>query len=745
MTTGECRAVKNSRTRQRASRPIGHSPAPHFSHSSFEWVRDGLNSRLRVMSLWRATVGAKPSIPPKPEKDDDWETDPDFVNDVSEKASRWGAKTVEGSGHQEHFNMGKLRQEALITEKIQQENKLDQMPKASEGYGGKFGVMTDRMDKAAVSFDYKGKVEPHASQKDYSIGFGGRYGVQTDRKDKSAAGWDEKVELSKHESQKDASTGYGGRFGVQTDRKDRSAAGWDEKVELSKHVSQKDAVMGYGGRFGVQTDRKDKSAAGWDERNELTKHESQTDYKKGFGGKFGVQKDRQDAAAAGWDTKEQVPKHASQTDYKQGFGGKFGVQKDRQDKSAFGYDAHDNIEKHESQTDYKKGFGGKFGIQNDRKDRSAAGFEYHEQLAKHESQLINKDIDRENDQTCSDTAVKSSEKMVERPVSEGRRASELRAKFEKMATADTFDRVAAERERRKREDDMLQEQQRREEAETDATYRGTVEEARCRNPLDAEQRHNEELVDEHRHQQNLARRSNVPAPGAVAIMPGIAKQIVPQEPVKPKFEDSHIASPVVAPPSTKNETAQEPCSPHESQAPRAAGPAWGLRRQHSSDDEVDNDADWEDEESNKNREPAITRPTNVVVAAHTEKEHPSHAPPSSAEIRRYDVVPGDVDVALNAAAPPNLSARYDLPPGEESNTAVSDVHTGTSKSAAGPPSSSLGLTAVAIYDYQKNDDDEISFEPDDVITNIEQIDAGWWRGICNGQYGLFPANYVELR
>ncbi|KAL6741089.1 hypothetical protein Aduo_014379 [Ancylostoma duodenale] len=67
------------------------------------------------------------------------------------------------------------------------------------------------------------------------------------------------------------------------------------------------------------------------------------------------------------------------------------------------------------------------------------------------------------------------------------------------------------------------------------------------------------------------------------------------------------------------------------------------------------------------------------------------------------------------------------------------------KGQSHPLDSSQGLTAVAIYDYQKNDDDEISFEPDDIITNIEQIDAGWWRGVCNGQYGLFPANYVELR
>ena len=42
-------------------------------------------------------------------------------------------------------------------------------------------------------------------------------------------------------------------------------------------------------------------------------------------------------------------------------------------------------------------------------------------------------------------------------------------------------------------------------------------------------------------------------------------------------------------------------------------------------------------------------------------------------------------------------------------------------------------------------DDEISFDPDDIITEIEQIDDGWWRGRApDGTFGLFPANYVEL-
>lgn len=55
------------------------------------------------------------------------------------------------------------------------------------------------------------------------------------------------------------------------------------------------------------------------------------------------------------------------------------------------------------------------------------------------------------------------------------------------------------------------------------------------------------------------------------------------------------------------------------------------------------------------------------------------------------------------------------------------------------------LTAIALYDYQAGADDELSFDPDDIINNIEMIDEGWWRGECKGMFGLFPANYVQLQ
>ena len=43
---------------------------------------------------------------------------------------------------------------------------------------------------------------------DYKAGFGGSYGVQSDRVDKCAVGWEHKEELTKHDSQKGKYKGY---------------------------------------------------------------------------------------------------------------------------------------------------------------------------------------------------------------------------------------------------------------------------------------------------------------------------------------------------------------------------------------------------------------------------------------------------------------------------------------------------------------------------------------------------------
>ncbi|OUM62569.1 hypothetical protein PIROE2DRAFT_44160, partial [Piromyces sp. E2] len=48
----------------------------------------------------------------------------------------------------------------------------------------------------------------------------------------------------------------------------------------------------------------------------------------------------------------------------------------------------------------------------------------------------------------------------------------------------------------------------------------------------------------------------------------------------------------------------------------------------------------------------------------------------------------------------------------------------------------------ARFDFNGQDDSQLSFKKGDIIQVISRLDSGWWDGICNGQRGWFPSNYV---
>ncbi|KAK2565317.1 Src substrate cortactin [Acropora cervicornis] len=298
--------------------------------------------------MWKA--GYDPKAIVNDADDDDWETDPDFVNDVSEQEQRWGAKTVEGSGHHESISINDLRKGVASDHaKIKQEEQdsgyndrefdylhkylcfinlnKQQSPKASYGYGGKFGVQKDRIDKNVV---------------DYATGFGGKYGVQKDRVDQAAVGFEYEGKTEKHESQKDYSKGFGGKYGVQKDRIDKAAVGWEYEGKTDAHASQKDYSKGFGGKYGVQKDRVDKAAVGFEYQGKTEAHASQlvgptvvTMSSCPISTRFLFFFSQ---AAVGYEYEGKTEAHASQKDHSKGFGGKFGVQKERVDKAAGSYD-----------------------------------------------------------------------------------------------------------------------------------------------------------------------------------------------------------------------------------------------------------------------------------------------------------------------------------------------------------------------------------------------------------------------
>jgi len=62
--------------------------------------------------------------------------------------------------------------------------------------------------------------------------------------------------------------------------------------------------------------------------------------------------------------------------------------------------------------------------------------------------------------------------------------------------------------------------------------------------------------------------------------------------------------------------------------------------------------------------------------------------------------------------------------------------------AAGPPRSNQPR-ARGLYPFQGQAQEELSFQPGDIL-NIVSQSGDWWTAEMNGRQGLIPANYVQL-
>ena len=144
--------------------------------------------------------------------------------------------------------------------------------------------------------------------------------------------------------------------------------------------------------------------------------------------------------------------------------------------------------------------------------------------------------------------------------------------------------------------------------------------------------------------------------------------------------------------------------------------------------------------------PAVTgSPIRVAMPVARSREIPSvtnareelASPPAMPTRSLADVVPRDHELIDEASE--HLTARG---AGEATATASFGQ---SAVDIAKPGAHESGRCAVAQYDYDKAEDNEIELKEGESVFDIEMVDENWWMGRnAQGESGLFPSNYVEL-
>ncbi|XP_028998639.1 abl interactor 2b isoform X8 [Betta splendens] len=104
--------------------------------------------------------------------------------------------------------------------------------------------------------------------------------------------------------------------------------------------------------------------------------------------------------------------------------------------------------------------------------------------------------------------------------------------------------------------------------------------------------------------------------------------------------------------------------------------------------------------------------------------------------------PSDEPVFEEPTPPPPLPEDYEDDEDEEESAVVEYSDPYAEEDPPWAPRTYLEKV-VAIYDYTRDKDDELSFQEGAIIYVIKKNDDGWFEGVMNGTTGLFPGNYVE--
>lgn len=185
-----------------------------------------------------------------------------------------------------------------------------------------------------------------------------------------------------------------------------------------------------------------------------------------------------------------------------------------------------------------------------------------------------------------------------------------------------------------------------------------------------------------------------------------------------------------------------------------------------NDDNDDDDGnDWSDEEENLPKSQPVPLPPRDISSTQEVETERQQQQESEQELAKDEkgietnqeesepeqapsLPPRNIAPESNDDVAPPLPSRNMAPePVEEDKEEVYVPPPPPRRNVAPEPEEEeVAPWAVAEYDYEAGEDNELTFEEGDKIINIDFVDDDWWLGELEktGEKGLFPSNYVSL-
>lgn len=129
----------------------------------------------------------------------------------------------------------------------------------------------------------------------------------------------------------------------------------------------------------------------------------------------------------------------------------------------------------------------------------------------------------------------------------------------------------------------------------------------------------------------------------------------------------------------------------------------------------------------------------VSRTAVTDVHEEQTSPPPAMPVRSLEeIAPEDEADEPDTGPDPGRAVAQTTAAAAMGETAVQDA-------AAATPGGTQNERAVAEYDYEAAEDNEVSLREGEIVTNIDRVDPDWWV-VTNehGQSGLVPSNYLKV-